>query len=302
MHICIDGISINVINPIVYSQFISMFLHRKMRLLAIVLTMAACSKENDAPKSQDELGGLKHAATITNEDHKIELYTAKGNFISGYNEIALQIKDKNGNLIPNASISWEPVMQMMSMSHSCPYSAISRKDGARNTYGGYIIFQMAGNDMEHWQLTIHYSINGQEYSAVKQIDVLLSNRQQVQSFMGSDNERYVLALVEPSAPKVAVNNMSVALYRMKSMMEFEIVDGYTVEIDPRMPSMGNHGSPNNVHLVQGADKFYHGKLSLTMTGYWKINLRLLDASGNPLKGEELTGEQESSSLYFEIEF
>lgn len=279
-----------------------MFLKRILGLLAIVLTLSACSKENDAPNTQDELSGLKLAATISNEDHKIELYTAKGQFLTGYNAIALQIRDKNGSPIPNASISWEPLMQMMSMSHSCPYSTVSKKDGDRNTYSGYIIFQMAGNEMEHWKLTINYAINGQEYRAASEINVVGANRQQVQSFTGSDEKRYVLALVEPGEPKVAVNNITAALFRMKSMMEFEIVDGYTVEIDPRMPSMGNHGSPNNVNLTQGADKFYQGKLSLTMTGFWKINLRLLNASGDPLKGEQVTDERESSSLYFEIEF
>ena len=70
-----------------------------------------------------------------------------------------------------------------------------------------------------------------------------------------------------------------------------------------MPSMGNHGSPNNVDLTQSlADEFYHGKLSLTMTGYWKINLQLANAAGTVLKGEEVTDQNPASSLFFEIEF
>jgi hypothetical protein len=80
------------------------------------------------------------------------------------------------------------------------------------------------------------------------------------------------------------------------------VDNYTIQIDPRMPGMGNHGSPNNVHLTQGTDKIYRGKLSLTMSGYWKINLQLLDATGAVLKGEPVAGDNESSSLFFEVEF
>lgn len=70
-----------------------------------------------------------------------------------------------------------------------------------------------------------------------------------------------------------------------------------------MPGMGNHSSPNNVDLTFDAtSKMYKGKLSLTMTGYWKINLKLMNAADEILKGENVTEENESSSLFFEIEF
>ena len=70
-----------------------------------------------------------------------------------------------------------------------------------------------------------------------------------------------------------------------------------------MPSMGNHSTPNNVNATQAAaGGFYNGKLSLTMTGYWKINLQLLNASNEVLKGEAITETTTESSIYFEIEF
>jgi hypothetical protein len=49
-------------------------------------------------------------------------------------------------------------------------------------------------------------------------------------------------------------------------------------------------------------KKYKGKLSLTMTGYWKINLKLMNDADAVLKGEDITEENEGSSLFFEIEF
>lgn len=85
-------------------------------------------------------------------------------------------------------------------------------------------------------------------------------------------------------------------------MSFVPVDNFKIIIDPRMPGMGNHGSPNNVDLTQTTDKVYRGKLSLTMTGYWKINLQLADATSKVLKGEAVTNENEGSSIYFELEF
>jgi hypothetical protein len=82
-----------------------------------------------------------------------------------------------------------------------------------------------------------------------------------------------------------------------------MVNNYTIKIDPRMPSMGNHGSPNNVDLTQStAGEMYNGKMSLTMTGYWRINLQLLNANQEVLKGEAITDEVTESSIYFEVEF
>ncbi|MBL7769628.1 MAG: hypothetical protein JNK20_11655 [Flavipsychrobacter sp.] len=271
-------------------------------LLSLALLFTACSKSDEKPAPADELEGLVLVKTISNATHAIDLYTASGKFETGYNSIYFQIKTTSGSLVDNATSSWMPVMKMMNMSHSCPFSVIEKKQGAQYTYQGFIVFQMQGNDMEYWELSLNYTINGQTYTIKERIQVTDPIRRKVQSVMGSDNKRYVLAMMEPSNPKVALNDMSVLLYTMTNMMQFDPVDNYTIQIDPRMPGMGNHGSPNNIHLTQGADKIYRGKLSLTMTGYWKINLQLQNANGTVVKGEPVAGDNESSSLFFEVEF
>ncbi len=270
-------------------------------LLAALLIFISCKKENTVTPV-NELEGLQLVTTISNDKHKISLYTASGKFQTGYNDVYVQIKNTDGSALTNATISWKPVMHMMSMSHSCPYSPVTKKDNAKSVYTGYIVFQMAGSDMEYWELTLDYTINGIAYTATDKIQVIAASKRVVESFKGSDGKRYVLAMVEPVTPRVAVNDMKVVLYRMESMMSFVTADNYTIKIDPRMPGMGNHSSPNNVNLTQGTDKMYYGKLSLTMTGYWKINLQLEDASQNILKGEPVTDTNETSSIYFELEF
>ena len=54
-----------------------------------------------------------------------------------------------------------------------------------------------------------------------------------------------------------------------------------VEIDPQMPTMG-HGSPNNVNPVHMEMGHYVGKVNFSMGGYWEINVKIKDASGNVL--------------------
>ena len=87
------------------------------------------------------------------------------------------------------------------------------------------------------------------------------------------------------------------------MMSFPAVENYTLTLDPRMPGMGNHSSPNNTALIyNSADQMYYADLSLTMTGYWVLNLKLLNENDEVLKGEDVTEDHTQSSLYLELEF
>ncbi|HEX9601783.1 MAG TPA: hypothetical protein VF985_09845, partial [Mariniflexile sp.] len=154
-----------------------------------------------------------------------------------------------------------------------------------------------------WSLTVNYSINGVEYSITDTITVIQNAKQHVTSFMGSDNNRYVMAIIEPTTPKIAINNLKIGLFKMETMMSFPVVENYKITLDPRMPGMGNHSSPNNTDLTFNTeDAMYHGNLSLTMTGYWVLNLKLLNAENDVLKGEDVTTENTQSSLYLELEF
>ncbi len=271
-------------------------------IFAIAFTFVSCS--NDDETTVNELDGITKIKEITNDTHTIELYSQMGSLEQGYNEISLRIKDNTTDkYIKNAEVSWAPLMHMTSMSHSCPYSAVEKVTENGTLYSGYIMFQMAQNETEYWDLKIDYTIDEVTYTITEVIDVPASAKRKVNTFMGSDGTKYLVALIEPNTPKVAINNMQVGVWKMQNMMTFPVVDGYTVKIDPRMPSMGNHTSPNNVHATQAiTGGLYDGKLSLTMTGYWKINLQLANAEGTVLKGEEITETVTASSIFFEIEF
>ena len=279
-----------------------MKLYKIFFLFALAL-LASCSSDDDATPV-NELDGLLKVKEFTNDTHVVELYTTSGITQQGYNDITLRIKDKTtNNYIQNATIEWMPMMHMTMMSHSCPFSMVEKVTGKETLYNGYIVFQMPQNSTEYWDLKVDYSINGTDYTVTDIIDVPASSKRVVNSFMGTDNIRYIVTLIDPKAPRVALNDMTVGIFKMENMMSFPIVNQCKLKIDPRMPSMGNHGSPNNVDLTQSASTgLYNGKLSLTMTGYWKINLQLLNASNEVLKGEAITETTTESSIYFEIEF
>lgn len=269
----------------------------------VAATFTSCSSDDDTT-TIDELSGITKFKEFSNDTHTIELYSKAGKLEQGFNEISIRIKDKStGNYEKNAEITWLPIMHMTMMSHSCPKSDVEKTTQNGTLYNGYIVFQMAQNETEFWDLKIDYIINETPYTATSVIDVPASAKRKVSSFTGTDSVKYVVAYAAPSQPKVAVNDIVLGVWKMQDMMNFSVVDGYKVKIDPRMPSMGNHSSPNNVDATQkSVGSLYEGKLSLTMTGYWKINLQLLNAEGNVLKGEAITDTVTESSLFVEVEF
>ncbi|RXM48671.1 hypothetical protein [Flavobacterium sp. YO12] len=275
-------------------------------LFLLAITYISCSSDDDSSTAipADETLGLQKIQELTNDNHVVELYSKKGTLIQGYNTITIRIKDKKSSAyITDAKIDWTPIMHMTMMQHSCPKSAVTKTADKKTLYSGDIIFQMAQNDKEFWELKINYTINNVAYTVADTIAVTTSPKRTVTSFKDNSGNKYVLAYIAPENPKVAINDAAVGLYKMEDMMTFTAVNNFKIKIDPRMPSMGNHGSPNNTDLVQSqAGGFYKGKLSLTMTGYWKINMQVLNASDEVLKGEPVTTENPASSLYFEIEF
>lgn len=273
-------------------------------IAVVALSFSSCSKDDEGNIIVDPMENYYLINEITDTDHKVELYSEKTKLTVGYNPVFIRIKDlASNNYIANANLSWMPMMHMETMMHSAPASAISATDDP-TVFTGYIVFQMPGNATEYWDITLNYTFGGEQMSKTERVDVVLPSDglQKTQVFMGSDEVRYILAYVAPKTPEVAINDFTAVLYKMEDMMTFSVVENFTVTVDPRMPGMGNHSSPNNEDLIYSIqDEMYHGKLSLTMTGYWRINLKLLNAANEVLKGEDITDTNTESSLFFELE-
>jgi len=270
-------------------------------LLIITLLTVSCTTNDDVTDSVvlSEVDGLTKIQELSNGTHTLELFNTSGQFKTGYNAISIRIKDlATDTYIEDANLSWTPTMQ-----HSCPKSTITKAIDKKTVYTGFIIYQMTNIDGSGWTLTLDYNVNGIDYSITESITVLQNEKQNVSSFMGSDDNKYITALIEPTTPRIAINNLKVGLFKMENMMSFPPVENYSLTLDPRMPGMGNHSSPNNTDLIyNSADQMYYADLSLTMTGYWVLNLKLLNEDDEVLKGEDVTEDHAQSSLYLELEF
>ena len=274
-------------------------------LLIISTSFISCSEDDDDIIEVNPVAGLHKIHEFSETDHTVEIYSEKTRLEVGYNGLAIRILDKTTDTyVSDVLPTWMPMMFMESMSHSAPHSSLNNTENS-TVFKGHIVFQMAGNQTEYWELTLDYNFKGQAISLVQRITVSepADGFRKTQVFTGSDEVRYILAYVNPKDPQVALNDFQAVLYKMENMMAFPMVENYQITVDPRMPSMGNHSSPNNQDMSYNpATKMYEGKLSLTMTGYWRINLKLLNANGEILKGENVTEAHPESSLYFELEF
>ncbi len=275
-------------------------------IFLLAFTFFSCSTEDDDEIFEaNPVADLMLVKSVISNEHTIEVYSTDTQFTIGYNELSVRIKNNTTNTyFENPTINWMPMMHMTAMSHSCPKSALSSTEYP-TVRKGFIIFQMPGNDTEYWDLKFTYEVDGGSFETTERINVLApaDGMKRINVFMGSDETRYVLAMVGPKNPEVMVNDFTSALYKMENMMTFTPVENYLITVDPRMPGMGNHSSPNNEDFTyDSSTQMYDGKLSLTMTGYWKVNLMLYNEDGELIKGEEVTETNTESSLFFDFEF
>lgn len=278
-------------------------------ILSFTFFLVSCEKEEEVKlvTPETDVAGLQKIDTLNKGNYTFYIYKKDtSNLVVGYNEIYIQLKNNaTGKYVEDANLSWTPRMHMGTISHACPFSSISKVSNTNTLYKGYFIFIMASDDTDYWEITYNYVDGKDTLSQVADRPkvVLSKGLTRYKSFKGSDNSYYYLALIDPATPQVGTNDITACLYKRIDLYTFNPVQNYTIEIDPRMPNTGNHTSPNNVNLTYDtASAIYKGKLNLTATGYWKVNLIVRDTSNAIVKGDSIASTTTASSIYFEIEF
>lgn len=239
--------------------------------------------------------------------YNVFAYTRNGGFHNGYNEIYfVATKKATGNYIKNFELTnITPIMHMVKMDkyHSTPTgpAAESFDNGILAVKRSWVSFLMNTSEAGSWTLSYDALVLGKEGKVEKKdivVNALPDGQAWLKSFkVGDDN--YFLSLVNPSDWKTGTNTIKAYISKKSDPITTPYAlatETFTVEIDPRMPDMGNHTSPDNTPLVKQQDGSYQGTINLTMTGLWRIHLTVKDAKGNVVAG----GEEELSSLYWDV--
>jgi hypothetical protein len=236
-----------------------------MRILSLIFfaVFFAASCDNDDSNPDPEL--LKIAEAFVDSAETAVVLYAEDSLAVGYNTFFIELRDADGDVVDDAHVAIAPLMQMMSTSHSCPFE-IPAADGRRFRSG--VVFQMASNDMERWQLDVnfHNHRNDREGSARFTLDVAPSGCVQMTTV---DTTLYIVALKNPVVPRVGMNELEIGLYRRETMMNFPAVTTGVMTFEPMMPSMG-HGSPGNEQPHHVENGLYVGQVNFTMTGEWQL--------------------------------
>lgn len=242
--------------------------------VAIALcTYTSCKSKNDDPKPGTETPAKSQLGTASTSDHTITLYADTPLLFAGYNKLYVKVQDATGAVTGNASVSIHPLMEMSTMSHSAPYEQVSY-DAAAGLYSGAAVFIMPTTDDDAWKMEV--TVNGQKVSIP--ITVGTFPTKVISISPGSDNTTYIISLVRPAVWKVGMNDVAFTIHKIADMMNFPAANNLNVEMTPEMPSMG-HGSPNNISPVSIGNGHYKGKVNYTMTGDWRLHLKLTDANG-----------------------
>lgn len=249
-------------------------------ILAISAIFVSCKDDINTPTVNplDGLTKLQEGYAL-GASAKVQIW-GKKNFYMGYNKLTVVLLDSvnKADTIKDAHIHFMPVMTMgsgmMAMQHACPVENPDETP-VNGVFPGAVAFVMPTSTDGSWNLSVmvHNHKNDKEGTAVFNITVDNPSTPLMSVFTAAtpDASKLVLSLVEPTAPKVGMNDIEFTIHRKETMMSWPADSGYTIEITPEMPSMG-HGSPNNVNPVHIGNGHYKGKVNFTMTGEWKVNV------------------------------
>ena len=253
---------------------------------------------------------IPELSTVVDGQYNVFAYSKTGTFHMGYNEIFfVATKKKNGNYIKNFDVddlSPQMLMVKMNMKHSTPVggSAESFDENRLAVKRTWVSFVMNTSEAGSWTLGYHASVLGST-GGIEVADITVAELPEGQQWLKSfkaGGDTYYLSLVNPTDWTTGTN--AIRTYVSKKSTEatvpYALASGpFTIDIDPRMPDMGNHTSPDNVALTRQTDGSYQGAINLTMTGRWRIHLTIRDGEGNVVAGGDDLADG-YSSLYWEV--
>ena len=249
---------------------------------------------------------IPELSTTVDDKYDVWAYSKTGTLHKGYNDLYFVVtKKKTGNYVKFFDIkNITPLMHMvkMDMWHSTPVgSTFEVFDTTRPAVKqGWVSLLMNTSDAGSWQFSYDIEVLGSKGGVQKQaikVDALPDGQDWLKNFKIGD-DTYFLSLVNPSDWKTGKNTIQAYVSKKSNPITTPYAlatETFTIEIDPRMPDMGNHTSPNNTSLTKQADGSYSGTINLTMTGLWRIHLTVKDADGNIVAGGE-----ELSTLYWDV--
>lgn len=211
---------------------------------------------------------------------------------TGWNVIHVRLRDPRfpDSAVTDVHLKSLPWMTMTTKAHGAPGENLGADtvDGVA-VRGGFkvaAVFQMASGSMGSWRLRLRvhdHRYVGTADSALQHdtvslaVNVAPSSPARVATFLGADSIKRVVALIAPRKPVVGTNSVEFGMWSMKDSVTFPGDSAISLTFEPSMPSMG-HGSEGNTQPVARRKGHYLGAANFTMTGDWRLSLRVADGA------------------------
>lgn len=253
--------------------------------LTASIVLSGCKKDDDdviptpPPVSTpvDDLV-LVGSGTSDEADLDIRLYADQELFV-GYNKIYTVLLEKGTmKQLKSAKVTYMPMMDMATMSHSCPTENPESTDPKDGLFEGAAVFIMPSGDMGSWRFGVTVKDLSDNLLCMVDIDISVEmpTDPRVFSFESPvDMKKIFITLAEPAKPEVGMNDLIVMAHTKAGMTSFPAIENLNIEFEPTMPSMG-HGSPNNENPVHMLNGHYQGVVNFTMSGYWRLDMTIKD--------------------------
>ncbi|MEK6451367.1 MULTISPECIES: hypothetical protein [unclassified Myroides] len=283
--------------------------------IAIAFTTTSCSSDDNSmlkgPTTRPVEIITDPIKTQTEGDYSIKVFTNTKEFYAPSTApIIIEItdnKDETNKVFTNTKMAITMHMTMQDghqMSHSAPITQLRPVAGTTNKFEGEIMFSMAGMELDknYWTITVESENKGNKIKTDINTTVRPGNffdrENIINSIAKGDNKtlemftyngkNHFIAFHQIPNPKVGRNKMQVSVFRSEKMgMEFPVVENLSIEIDPRMPDMANHGVSAAINPLKYNSNIgmYDGTIVFNMPGYWYINLVVKDEAGNIVAGK-----------------
>lgn len=235
-------------------------------LVLLMLTSLFACKDSG---SKDATLDLMEINSATVDGYSVKLSALKP-LATGYNQL-FWLVSKDNQLIGVDSMNIMPIMDMMTMSHSCPTQKPFKSVQADGYFEGYVVFIMPSGEMGSWSITATLWLsNGEQIETTLNISVL--NSWKLQSFT-HNNVKYFVSWVSPQEPFVGKNTVELMLHKKATMMSFPESTDLMLELYPYMNMGGGEGHSAPYEQLKHVGNGKHtGSISFSMSGEWQISV------------------------------
>lgn len=270
------------------------------QLQGTVLDWNALQEQHAAGALMVEAGAMTHedghgdhmadqpAAAPTGREYEAEVegyhlhLIGKDELHAGYNGVWVHLTGPDGLPVSGAQVSLAPLMTMVDgKNHGS--GVLGPVETGPGMHEGALIFSMPGGpDTGSWEVAVTFTDTVASFTGTAQIPVEVAPSKLHGSFMGPDEAKIFVSLIQPATPQVGQQPFEVYVMQKRGMFDWPTLDDLTLQITPLMTTM-DHGSPGNENPVSQGDGRYLGAVNFSMAGPWAVTVVAK-------RGDEVLGE------------